>query len=89
MNYMQHPSNKTEKRFSLYCSYDECLRNGVEIIGVNYHRPKSEQRNAMHFRENERFSHHGKYFQKMWRQKIGMLMKAKKSIFLGKNAIVI
>lgn len=45
------------KRFSLYCSYDECLRNGVEIIGVNYHRPKSEQRNAMYFRENERFSH--------------------------------
>lgn len=45
------------KKFSLYCSDSKCLANNVEIIGVNYHKPKSEQKNIMHFRENKSFAH--------------------------------
>lgn len=45
------------KKFSLYCSDSKCLANRVEIIGVNYHKPKSEQKNIMHFRENKSFAH--------------------------------
>lgn len=45
------------KKFSLYCSDSKCLANNVEIIGVNYHKLKSEQKNIMHFRENKSFAH--------------------------------
>lgn len=45
-------------RFQFLCSSEECRNQGVPITGANYHLPLSEQKQAMHFRDNKNNKHH-------------------------------